>query len=93
MIQPCEQTRGNYFHIGSLAILVLSTVFALINSLEVVASGSLVPLITLGGAIALIFLLTFLMMVRVKNSPSVHAHAGGSWQSQCRVSARAEIPV
>jgi len=41
MVQPCEQKRGNYFHLGSLAVLVLSTIHTLIidELLEVVPSG------------------------------------------------------
>jgi len=72
MVHPCEQKRGNYFHLGSLAILVLSTIHTLIIELEEVPSGSLVPLITLGGGIVWIFLLAFSMIVRVKKFPSVH---------------------
>jgi len=67
MVQPCEQKRGNYFHMGSLAILVLSTITLTIDeSLDVwYFSGT--------GSIVLIFLLTIWMIVRMKkNSPSVH---------------------
>jgi len=72
MVQPCEQKRGNYFHLGSLAVLVLSTIYELLE-VWCFSGTSLVPVITLGGGIALIFLLTILMIVCMKkNSPSVH---------------------
>jgi len=73
MVQPCEQKRGNYFHLGSLAVLVLSTIHTLTidEPLEVVPSGFfLVPVIILGGGIVLIW--TTIMIVRVQKSPSVH---------------------
>jgi len=71
-LKPCEQKRGNYFHLGSLAALVLSALYSLTVSFEVVPSGPFVPTIALGGGTALIMLVTFVMIACVKKSPSVH---------------------
>jgi len=66
MVQPCKQKRGNYFHLGSLAILMFSTIHSLIIDESLASGSSLVPVITLGGGIALIFLI--LMVVCEKYS-------------------------